>query len=133
MAERGEQVREELAAGRCAVGFALPIKVPAREDPLGKIVEMGDVVSLFDNPVHPYTEGLLASIPRIEEDVEDLFAIEGSVPSPLDRPPGCAFAGRCRYVLDRCHVAEPPLVDVGGGRQAACFLAPQRARAEVAA
>ena len=99
----------------------------------GKIVETADVVTLFDNPVHPYTEGLLASIPRIEEDVEELFAIEGSVPSPLDRPPGCAFAGRCRYVFDRCRVEEPPLIDVSGGRQAACFLAPQRARTEVAA
>jgi len=98
----------------------------------GKIVETADVMSLFDNPVHPYTEGLLASIPRIEEDVEELFAIEGSVPSPLDRPPGCAFAGRCRYVFDRCRVEEPRLADVGG-RQAACFLAPQRARAEAAA
>ncbi|MDI6025652.1 ABC transporter ATP-binding protein [Corticibacterium sp. UT-5YL-CI-8] len=99
----------------------------------GKIVEVADVTALFDNPLHPYTEGLLASIPRLDEDVDELYAIEGSVPNPIDRPPGCAFAGRCPYVFELCRTEEPPLVEVRPGRQAACFLAPERLREAVAA
>ena len=92
----------------------------------GKIVETAEVRPLFANPLHPYTEGLLASIPRLDEDVEELHAIEGSVPAPTDRPPGCAFAARCQYAFDRCRVEEPPLLTTAPGRQAACFLADQR-------
>ena len=99
----------------------------------GKIVEVADVMAIFDNPLHPYTEGLLASIPRLDEDVDELYAIEGSVPNPVDRPPGCAFAGRCPYVFERCRAEEPPLVEVRPGRQAACFLAPERLREGISA
>jgi oligopeptide/dipeptide ABC transporter ATP-binding protein len=92
----------------------------------GKIVESADVRSIFANPVHPYTEGLLASIPRLDEEVEELYAIEGVVPNPSDRPSGCAFAPRCRYAFDRCRAEEPPLAPLPDGRLAACFLAAQR-------
>jgi oligopeptide transport system ATP-binding protein len=92
----------------------------------GKIVETAEVRPLFAHPLHPYTEGLLASIPRLDEDVEELHAIEGSVPSPTDRPPGCAFAARCQYAFARCREEEPPLETVAPGRQAACFLADAR-------
>jgi oligopeptide/dipeptide ABC transporter ATP-binding protein len=98
----------------------------------GKIVESADVYSLFDNPLHPYAEGLLASIPKIDEDVEVLYAIEGAVPNPASRPAGCSFAPRCRYAFDRCHAEVPPLVEVRPGRQAACFLADQRVDLQVA-
>ncbi|MDB5534762.1 MAG: oligopeptide transporter ATP-binding protein [Hyphomicrobiales bacterium] len=92
----------------------------------GRIVEEADVISLFDNPLHPYSEGLLASIPRIDEDVEQLYAIEGSVPNPADRSVGCAFAPRCRYAFERCRSETPVLSSIADGRKAACFLAGER-------
>jgi oligopeptide/dipeptide ABC transporter ATP-binding protein len=92
----------------------------------GKVVEEAVVDALFDNPLHPYTEGLLASIPRLDDDVEELYAIEGSVPNPSERAPGCAFAPRCRYAFDRCRAEQPALVEVAAGRKAACFLAEER-------
>jgi oligopeptide transport system ATP-binding protein len=92
----------------------------------GRIVEEADVLSLFDNPLHPYSEGLLASIPRIDEDVEQLYAIEGSVPHPAERSEGCAFAPRCRYAFARCRSETPVLSPIADGRKAACFLAGER-------
>jgi oligopeptide/dipeptide ABC transporter ATP-binding protein len=89
----------------------------------GRIVEEADVNALFDDPLHPYTQGLLASIPRIDDDVDKLYAIEGSVPNPSERLPGCAFAPRCPRAFDRCRAEAPPLVDIAPGRKAACFLA----------
>ena len=75
----------------------------------GKIVEYTDVVTLFKNPLHPYTKGLLASLPTHEVKKEKLEIIEGHVPSPYELPSGCAFAPRCPYVTDQCHEAMPPL------------------------
>ena len=92
----------------------------------GKIVEMAPVEALFDNPLHPYTEGLLKSIPRIEDVVEELHNIEGTVPNPLDLPPGCAFADRCPYAQDICRSEEPTLKDLVPGRQAKCHFAADR-------
>jgi oligopeptide transport system ATP-binding protein len=97
----------------------------------GRVVEEADVFSLFARPLHPYTEGLLASIPRLDDERETLHAIPGVVPDPLARPPGCRFATRCPYVMDRCRQEEPPLETLGPGLKAACFLATERlARAE---
>jgi oligopeptide transport system ATP-binding protein len=97
----------------------------------GRVVEEADVFSLFARPLHPYTEGLLASIPRLDDERETLHAIPGVVPDPLARPPGCRFATRCPYVMDRCRQEEPPLEILGPGLKAACFLAAERlARAE---
>jgi oligopeptide/dipeptide ABC transporter ATP-binding protein len=92
----------------------------------GRVVEEADVLSLFARPLHPYTEGLLASIPRLEGDRETLFAIPGSVPNPAARPPGCSFAARCSYAMDRCHTEDPPLERFAPGAKAACFLAAER-------
>ena len=81
----------------------------------GKLVEDADVVSLFQTPRHPYTQGLLRSMPRLAGPVgEPLPTIPGTVPSPLERPPGCPFAGRCPRVLDRCRDAMPPITWDGG-------------------
>ncbi|MGF9762344.1 ABC transporter ATP-binding protein [Microvirga sp. 0TCS3.31] len=97
----------------------------------GRVVEEADVFSLFARPLHPYTEGLLASIPRLDDERETLHAIPGVVPDPLARPSGCRFATRCPYVMDRCRQEEPPLETLGPGLKAACFLAAERlARAE---
>lgn len=79
----------------------------------GKIVEYTDVDSLFVKPKHPYTQGLLKSIPLIDRDVEELEAIPGTVPSPDNLPPGCSFAPRCPFATDLCVAHEPPLIRSG--------------------
>ena len=93
----------------------------------GKIVEEADVYSLFRNPVHPYTEGLLASIPRVDEVRDRLHVISGAPQGPLERGPGCRFAPRCPHVMAVCRDRLPDLVEVKPGRRAACFLAAERA------
>jgi len=87
----------------------------------GRIVESGPVDTLFANPSHPYTQGLLQSLPRVDRDTDDLSPIEGAVPSPFDLPPGCSFAPRCAYATTRCNEAFPPLAPHGGGNQVACY------------
>ena len=90
----------------------------------GKIVESAPVDALFTDPQHPYTIGLLGSIPRIEVDRERLSTIEGSVPSPNNQPKGCRFAPRCPFADPRCHVEPPPLRDLGPEHRVACWKAP---------
>jgi oligopeptide/dipeptide ABC transporter ATP-binding protein len=75
----------------------------------GKVVEYTDVESLFENPKHPYTQGLLNSIPSLSEDQEELEAIKGSVPSPSNLPEGCYFAPRCPFAKDICSKSMPEL------------------------
>lgn len=87
----------------------------------GKIVEEGDVRAIFNHPSHPYTKALLASVPKMEEDVERLYSIEGQPPALHNLPPGCAFAARCPDVLDRCHAEYPQAIPVGEGHSAACW------------
>ena len=87
----------------------------------GRIVEMGGVREIFNNPSHPYTEALLASVPKMEEDVERLYAIEGQPPTLHDLPPGCPFAPRCPYVMDRCREEYPALIQVEDGHSASCW------------
>ncbi len=88
----------------------------------GSIVEAGDVASLFSRPRHPYTAGLLASIPRLRaERLAELPVIPGRVPDLLNLPAGCRFADRCPRVQDRCRVERPPLAGAGnGGSLVAC-------------
>ena len=88
----------------------------------GRIVEQGAVRQIFDSPSHPYTEALINSVPKIEERVERLYAIQGQPPALWDLPRGCSFAPRCPYVLDRCHEEYPPLLNVGDRHTAACWL-----------
>ncbi|MDQ2778080.1 MAG: ABC transporter ATP-binding protein [Pseudomonadota bacterium] len=90
----------------------------------GRIVERAPVQMLFSEPQHPYTVGLLGSMPRLHGRQDRLAAIEGQVPSPLRRPAGCNFADRCPFAVAKCHVEAPPLVDVGPDHAAACWLAP---------
>jgi oligopeptide/dipeptide ABC transporter ATP-binding protein len=89
---------------------------------LGKIVETAALEPLFEAPRHPYTVGLFASIPRLEETVEWLQPIPGTVPSPLDLPAGCRFRNRCPHALPICAEAEPPTLEVAPGHRVACFL-----------
>jgi peptide/nickel transport system ATP-binding protein len=93
----------------------------------GRIVETGPVSEVFAHPRHPYTKGLLRSLPRLGEavklkrDNQPLPTIAGSVPSLRNLPKGCAFADRCDYVIPACREAVPPLLDTGPGRQARCI------------
>jgi peptide/nickel transport system ATP-binding protein len=91
----------------------------------GRVVEEATVDRLFGDPKHPYTQGLIRSIPRIDtaaEKKERLEAIGGVVPSLLHPPPGCRFAARCRFATDKCTEAMPPLRDVAPGHKVACVL-----------
>ena len=87
----------------------------------GRIVELGTVRDIFNHPSHPYTEALLASVPKMEEDVDRLYAIEGQPPLLHDLPVGCAFADRCPYVMDRCREEYPPEFPVAEGHYSACW------------
>jgi len=87
----------------------------------GRIVEQAEVGALFERPLHPYTEGLLASIPPMEEDLDSLRAIEGTVPSPHAMPPGCRFAPRCAAARPACRTIDPPLLALALGHEAACI------------
>lgn len=87
----------------------------------GRIVEMGSVRDIFNAPSHPYTEALLASVPKMEEDVDRLYAIDGQPPLLHDLPVGCAFADRCQYVMDRCREEYPPEFPVAEGHYSACW------------
>jgi len=90
----------------------------------GRIVEEASVLDLFANPIHPYTKGLLASMPRLGADILDLTSIPGSVPDLSAMPQGCKFAPRCPYATARCRESEPELLPVPGaaGRRCRCFL-----------
>jgi peptide/nickel transport system ATP-binding protein/oligopeptide transport system ATP-binding protein len=90
----------------------------------GQIVESAPVDRLFADPQHPYTIGLLGSVPRIEETRARLATIEGSVPNPAAFPPGCRFAPRCPFAADKCRAEAPPLRPMGEGHRAACWRAP---------
>ena len=98
----------------------------------GRIVEQAAVRTLFEAPQHPYTIGLLGSIPRLDADRARLASIDGQVPSPLRRPPGCSFAERCPFAEARCRSAAPELREVGSEHLAACWKAPLDADALVA-
>ena len=89
---------------------------------LGRIVESGPAAELFSSPLHPYTEGLLASIPSAKPGGRVRAAISGDVPSPVDIPVGCAFPTRCPKVFGHCSAETPQLREVSPGRCAACWL-----------
>ncbi|NBC22955.1 MAG: ATP-binding cassette domain-containing protein [Gammaproteobacteria bacterium] len=89
----------------------------------GRIVETGSVRDIFYRPLHPYTEGLLHSMPRLDaERLGELPTIAGQPPNLQHLPAGCNFAPRCPYVFDRCLAVDPPLDAVGAGRAKACHL-----------
>ena len=102
----------------------------------GQVVEQASTVELFARPLHPYTEGLLASVPRLDAPQQGpargrLHSIPGQVPAATDWPDGCRFHPRCPYAWDRCRAEEPPLLDAGGesgAHTARCWLLaePQR-------
>ena len=88
----------------------------------GLIVEYTDVYTLFENPLHPYTEGLMAAIPVLGDVRDSLAVIPGTVPDLINLPPGCKFSPRCPYVKEICTQQDPPLIDVEPGHKARCWI-----------
>ncbi|QAY66959.1 ABC transporter ATP-binding protein [Paenibacillus protaetiae] len=97
----------------------------------GKVVEEGEVVELFENPKHPYTQGLLKSKPIINQRQDELYSIPGQVPNPLELVPSCYFHDRCAHCMDICRTKQPALKQVGGQQKAACWLYEEEAIAHV--
>jgi oligopeptide/dipeptide ABC transporter ATP-binding protein len=92
----------------------------------GKIIERGTAREIYANPRHPYTLGLLRSVPRLDEPRKSkLNPIDGQPPDLTRLPPGCSFAPRCRYAVPRCASEVPPLLAVGDGHESACWVAAQ--------
>ncbi|POP77859.1 ABC transporter ATP-binding protein [Pseudomonas syringae] len=90
----------------------------------GRVVESGPVKTLFDDPQHPYTIGLMGSMPSIGPREGRLATINGRVPTPAEMPGGCRFAGRCPFVIQQCRDERPPLLELSPGHFAACIRAP---------
>ncbi len=88
----------------------------------GNVVEIADVEELFANPMHPYTQGLLASIPRPDVFTKEIKSISGSVPNLISPPSGCRFHPRCPKRFERCPLVKPPLIEVEPGHRVACLL-----------
>lgn len=86
----------------------------------GRVAEYAPVKELFLKPLHPYTQGLLKAIPRLDQDTSELFTIEGSVPSLTEMPDGCRFCNRCPYATEKCKQTAPPVVEKEG-HQVACW------------
>ncbi len=94
---------------------------------LGKMVELADRTSIYDDPLHPYTKALLSAVPvpdPIIEKKRERIILTGDVPSPINPPSGCHFHTRCPYAMDVCKQVEPKFVDQGGGHFVACHLYP---------
>lgn len=88
----------------------------------GKVMETSDVQTTFKKPKHPYTWGLLNSIPRLDIEQERLYSIPGMVPDPLHFPAGCRFSNRCEFGEEKCSVEMPPLVEIEPGHMVRCFF-----------
>jgi oligopeptide/dipeptide ABC transporter ATP-binding protein len=90
----------------------------------GKIIERGTAREIYRHPSHPYTLGLLNSVPRLDlPRKEKLDPVQGQPPDLINLPAGCAFRERCRFAIDRCAEAIPPLQSVHEGHFSACFVA----------
>jgi oligopeptide/dipeptide ABC transporter ATP-binding protein len=121
-------LREELGTAIMLITHDLGVVAELADDVIvmyaGQVVERATVTALFADPQHPYTIGLLGSIPRLHLEQARLAAIDGFVPDPMDLPAGCRFNPRCPFAVDRCRVAAPPLTEVRPGHFAACWRAP---------
>jgi len=89
---------------------------------LGRVVESAPTEELFARPNHPYTQALLAEVPRLDQRKRTFAAIKGEIPSPIDPPPGCHFHPRCPHAFDRCAAERPALREVAPGHMSACHL-----------
>ena len=94
----------------------------------GEIVEEAPVDILFNNPTHPYTQGLIASVPKLGSGVKVLPSIPGSVPDLSMLPKGCRFAPRCKYATEHCHSEEPKLFEISAHQKCRCWMAGKTAK-----
>jgi oligopeptide/dipeptide ABC transporter ATP-binding protein len=120
-----EQLQSELGMGVLMITHDLGV-IAGTADRVavmyaGKVVEMGETEDLFADPRHPYTQGLLASIPKLTGVEDRLRVIPGTVPDPARFPTGCRFHPRCPYADALCRAREPALLEVAGGHAAACW------------
>jgi peptide/nickel transport system ATP-binding protein len=88
----------------------------------GRIVEESNVKELFSDPLHPYTQGLLGSLPRLSDLDREIQQLPGSVPDAISPPEGCSFHPRCKFVMDQCRTIQPELKEIRPGRKVACHL-----------
>ncbi len=88
----------------------------------GNIVEVADVFEMFQNPLHPYTKGLFAAVPKPDESSAELESIKGSVPNLIFPPTGCRFHPRCPYIMDKCATTKPPLIEARPNHFVECWL-----------
>ena len=86
------------------------------------IVEKAPIKTFYKNPAHPYSQGLIRSLPVLGRKVEQLYSIKGQPPGLLNLPPGCRFAPRCEQVKDICHRDYPPEIDIEDGHRVSCWL-----------
>ncbi|HEY6015587.1 MAG TPA: ABC transporter ATP-binding protein [Gaiellaceae bacterium] len=123
-----EKLQQEFGSAIVMITHDLGVVAEIADDVLvmyaAEIVERGTVDEIFKRPQHPYSWGLLGSLPRLDTDVERLVQIQGQPPSLLNPPRGCRFHPRCPYVMDICKAESPPLADVPGetAHRAACHL-----------
>jgi peptide/nickel transport system ATP-binding protein len=121
-------LREELGTAIILITHDLGVIAELADDVIvmyaGQVVERCAVPRLFAEPQHPYTVGLLGSIPRLDLEQERLAAIEGFVPDAAAMPKGCRFHPRCPFSIDKCRTEEPPLIEVTKGHLASCWRAP---------
>lgn len=88
----------------------------------GRVVEEANVFDLFESPHHPYTKGLIGSVPKIGQRKDKLTSIKGNVPDPANMPKGCKFAPRCNEAMAICFEEEPSAADLGNGRKCSCWM-----------
>ncbi|MCU0818357.1 MAG: ABC transporter ATP-binding protein [Beijerinckiaceae bacterium] len=123
-----QDLRRETGAAVILITHDLGVVAEVVDDVLvmyaGQVVERARVADLFTMPQHPYTLGLLGSLPRLDHRRERLAAIPGAVPDMSNPPPGCRFAARCPFVDTKCRAEAPPLAAVGPGRLTRCWKAP---------
>lgn len=121
-----QELREQLGTAIIMITHDLAVVAETADRAVvmycGKLVEEAPVLDLFDNPLHPYTRGLLKSIPHVNDNQERLYMIEGMVPALTQLPPGCSFAPRCPEAQPRCHVEPPSLQEIAPGRRVSCWL-----------
>ncbi|MEW9701997.1 ABC transporter ATP-binding protein [Paenibacillus sp. SI8] len=126
-----KQLREESGAAIMLITHDLGVVAEMADKVVvmyaGQIVEEADVFTLFREPLHPYTQGLLSSIPRVEGDGDRLTAIPGAVPSIQHMPKGCRFHSRCALATDRCREEQPELKAVGTDHQVRCWVTQEQA------
>jgi oligopeptide/dipeptide ABC transporter ATP-binding protein len=120
------RLSRELEVGLLLISHDLAIVRHVADDVsvmyLGRMVETAPTTELWERPAHPYSEALIAAVPRADGGGVLPGALPGEVPNPADPPPGCRFHPRCPYAFDRCPVEEPPLLHLSGRRAAACWL-----------